>query len=263
MLTSNTSSPPLLLVMIIVVALLAITIILLKNLFQNQNALDPGIHKQLLHAYVPFFNQLNAKNQEQFLLRTQQFLAQTKIRAIKGTKIENIDLVLISASAIIPIFYFPKWNYHALSEILLFPSSLTFSHHPNSTPQKAKGLIKGNAQKHAMLLSQSALRKDFSEYSCSNTALHEFIHLIDFKDGFADGIPKKLIQKSLIKPWLYQLNTTIAEIKAQKSIIRAYAATNEVELFAVVSEHFFMRPEELQKEKPELFSLLQKIYRHE
>jgi Mlc titration factor MtfA (ptsG expression regulator) len=40
------------------------------------------------------------------------------------TNVEDLDRVLIAASAIIPIFNFPGWQYVHLHEVLLYPDSL-------------------------------------------------------------------------------------------------------------------------------------------
>lgn len=216
--------------------------------------------KQLLHSYVQFFNHLNANKQREFIERANQFLEKTKITAVDQTNIQNLDRALIAASAIIPIFHFPKWSYLNLNEILLYPTSFNPEFQTTGSQRNILGMVGNGALRNTMLLSQEALRRGFGEHATSNTALHEFIHLIDMSDGFVDGIPEILIHQSLIKPWLQELYTSIEAIKDDKLNIRAYAATNEAEFLAVISEYFFQRPEFLKKEKPELYALLEKIY---
>ena len=52
----------------------------------------------------------------------------------------------------------------------------------------------------------------------------------------------------------------IAAIRAGKSEINPYAATNEAEFFAVVTEYFFEKPEKLQEHHPELYELLTQAF---
>jgi Mlc titration factor MtfA (ptsG expression regulator) len=111
-----------------------------------------------------------------------------------------------------------------------------------------------------MVLSLPALRGGFDKYVDGNTAVHEFVHLIDKADGVVDGVPEYLIPKELIKPWMKEMNRTIREIREGDSEIRTYAGTNEAEFLAVLSEYFFKKPKKLQDEHPELFALLDKIY---
>ena len=78
--------------------------------------------KELLNEYVEFYNKLNTEQQREFERRVQSFLARVRITGIKTT-VEELDRVLIAASAIIPIFGFPEWEYINLNEILLYPDS--------------------------------------------------------------------------------------------------------------------------------------------
>jgi MtfA peptidase len=114
---------------------------------------------------------------------------------------------------------------------------------------------------HVMILSQFELRQAFSnETGKSNTAIHEFVHLVDKTDGEIDGVPETLLDKQYIKPWLQLIQQKIQEIYEDRSDIDAYGATNEAEFFAVVSEYFFERPDLLKEKHPELYGLLLKIF---
>jgi len=121
-------------------------------------------------------------------------------------------------------------------------------------------MVGDGAMHRKMILSLPALLEGYSRYATSNTAIHEFVHLIDKADGAIDGVPEYLIPKELVQPWLQEMHETIQEIHKNKSDIRDYAATNEAEFLAVVSEYFFQKPKMLQEDHPELFSLLNEIY---
>ena len=53
----------------------------------------------------------------------------------------------------------------------------------------------------------------------------------------------------------------IVRMMKDRSDINPYGATDPAEFFAVVSEYFFERPDLLQKKHPQLFELLEKIFR--
>jgi len=112
-----------------------------------------------------------------------------------------------------------------------------------------------------MILSKPALHHGFSnESDKKNTAIHEFVHIIDKADGTIDGIPKLLLQKQYTIPWLELIQKKIDEIDNGKSKINPYAASSRVEFFAVASEYFFERPKLLADKHPELYSLLEMIF---
>ncbi len=113
-----------------------------------------------------------------------------------------------------------------------------------------------------MILSKPALKYGFeNESDKKNTAIHEFVHLIDKTDGSIDGIPELLLEKQYTIPWLDLINKKIDEIYDNKSDINPYGGSNRKEFFSVVSEYFFERPKLLAKKHPDLYNLLEKIFK--
>jgi Mlc titration factor MtfA (ptsG expression regulator) len=219
-----------------------------------------SLYKSLLLEHVPFYQQLPENNKPEFENRVQLFLAQVKITGT-GTVIEDLDRVLIAASAIIPIFNFPKWEYINLHEILLYPNSFNHDFDQHGPYRDILGMVGNGPMNRIMILSQSEIRQAFSnETDKRNTAIHEFVHLIDVTDGAMDGVPSVILEKQYIVPWLQLMQKEIGLILDNQSDINPYGATNQSEFFAVVSEYFFERPEMLQHKHPELFELLQKIF---
>jgi Mlc titration factor MtfA (ptsG expression regulator) len=193
----------------------------------------------------------------------QQFLSTVKITGVK-TVVEDLDIVLIAASAIIPIFNFPEWEYINLNEVLLYPDSFNHDFDQVGEDRNVLGMVGTGALNNVMILSQFELRQAFTNLTGkSNTAIHEFVHLIDKTDGTIDGVPNVILEKKYILPWLQLMQKKIAEIQNDDSDINPYGATNESEFFAVVSEYFFERPDLLQDKHPDLYELLTKIFRHQ
>ncbi|TLX73440.1 hypothetical protein E9993_15095 [Labilibacter sediminis] len=60
-----------------------------------------------------------------------------------------------------------------------------------------------------------------------------------------------------------QVNKKIDEIYEQNSDINPYGGTNRAEFFSVISEYFFERPKLLEKNHPELYDLLEKIFQQD
>lgn len=220
----------------------------------------PPLLKTILQDQVPFYQQLNESRKTEFEERAAHFLTQVKITGVKTT-VEDIDRVLIAASAIIPIFNFPGWEYPNLNEVLLYPDSFDHEFEQQGEDRNILGMVGSGALNQVMILSQFELRQAFlNETGKNNTAIHEFVHLVDKTDGEIDGIPESLLHKQYIKPWLQLMQEKIKEIIDDQSDINPYGATNEAEFFAVVSEYFFERPELLKDKHPELYELLLKIF---
>lgn len=222
----------------------------------------PPLLKNILEERVPFYQQLTQVKQTEFEERAAHFLKQVKITGVK-TVVEDIDRVLIAASAIIPIFNFAGWEYKNLHEVLLYPDSFSHEFEQQGEGRNILGMVGSGAMNHVMILSQFELRQSFSnESGKNNTAIHEFVHLLDKTDGEIDGVPEALLGRQYIKPWLQLMQQKIQEIFDDSSDINPYGATNEAEFFAVASEYFFERPDLLKEKHPELYELLLKIFNH-
>ena len=220
----------------------------------------PPLLKNILEERVPFYQQLTKVKQTEFEERAAHFLMQVKITGVK-TVVEETDRVLIAASAIIPIFNFAGWEYKNLHEVLLYPDSFSHEFEQQGGERNILGMVGSGAMNHVMILSQFELRQSFSnESGKNNTAIHEFVHLLDKTDGEIDGVPESLLDRQYIKPWLQLMQQKIQEICDDRSDINPYGASNEAEFFAVASEYFFERPDLLKEKHPELYELLLKTF---
>ncbi|MBP6286916.1 MAG: zinc-dependent peptidase [Ferruginibacter sp.] len=216
--------------------------------------------KEILEEQVPFYQQLPENKKGSFEERTKQFLAQVKITGVK-TRVEDMDRVLIAASAIIPIFNFPGWQYRNLHEVLLYPDSFDHKFEQQGAGRNILGMVGSGALNHVMILSQFELRQAFTNKTGkNNTAIHEFVHLVDKTDGDIDGVPGALLGKKYIIPWLQLMQKEMEFIRDERSDINPYGTTNEAEFFAVVSEYFFERPDLLKQKHPDLYALLLRIF---
>jgi len=220
----------------------------------------PDVCKTILAEQVPFYGQLDESRKKEFENRVQQFLARVRITGVK-TSIEDLDRVLIGASAIIPIFNFPTWEYCNLNEVLVYPDSFDHEFQQQGGERSILGMVGSGPLNNVMLLSQHELRQAFiNKTGKDNTAIHEFVHLLDKTDGSVDGVPELFLDKKYITPWVQLMQRKIKAIMENRSDINPYGATNEAEFFAVVSEYFFERPKLLKEKHPELYESLEKIF---
>jgi Mlc titration factor MtfA (ptsG expression regulator) len=216
--------------------------------------------KEILIAKVPFYTQLSNRDKIEFEFRIKEFLLNIDITGV-GTRIDESDRLLLASSAIIPIFYFKEWRYLNIDEILLYPNAFDRSFSTKGKGRSILGMVGSGPMEGKMILSKRALHQGFSnETDKKNTAIHEFIHLIDKSDGLTDGVPSILLEKQYTIPWLDLMNRKMDQIRKKKTDINSYGAVNQIEFFAVASEYFFERPELLAKKHPELYGLLSKIF---
>jgi len=221
-------------------------------------------HRTILKEKVVFYNALSEEEKTRFEKEMTYFLKHTRITGI-DTTIDDIDRLLVAASAVIPVFGFRDWHYGSITEVLIYPNSFNGNFetagNEEGNERRITGMVGTGAMNGTMILSKQALHLGFvNETDKQNTAIHEFVHLIDKTDGAIDGIPENLLGKQYVLPWINLMSKEIKQINANKSDINPYGATNQAEFFAVVSEYFFEQPQLLQKKHPELYSMLERIY---
>ncbi|MEL6944988.1 MAG: zinc-dependent peptidase, partial [Bacteroidota bacterium] len=159
------------------------------------------------------------------------------------------------------ILQFPKWKYTNLYEILLYADTFNHDFETEGRGRNILGMVGTGYMNNKMILSKKALHHGFANDSDKkNTAIHEFVHLIDKMDGTIDGIPQLLLERPYVIPWLELMKEKIEEIQKRKSDINPYATTNQAEFFAVASEYFFERPQLLAQKHPELYDVLEEIF---
>jgi Mlc titration factor MtfA (ptsG expression regulator) len=220
----------------------------------------PDQYRNLLDEHVLFYQQLDPEGREKFEQKVQQFLANVRITGIK-TPVDDLDRVLIGASAIIPIYAFPDWEYINLNEVLLYPDAFSHEFEQVGEHRSVAGMVGTGALQNVMVISKQALRHGFSNNAGnSNTAIHEFIHLIDKTDGSVDGVPEVLLKHQYTLPWVNMMREKMEEMMRGESDIDLYGVSNQAEFFAVVSEYFFNRPDQLQEKHPALFAMLERMF---
>ena len=220
-----------------------------------------GNYLSLLNEKVDFYKHLDPEKKIAFEHRVQRFLSRVKITGV-GAEVEELDRILIAAGAIIPIFGFADWEYINLNEVLLYPDYFGSDFNQTGNDRDILGLVGSGPYQNVMILSKLSLREGFENTTGKgNTAIHEFVHLIDKTDGAVDGIPEFFLSKQLMIPWLAKIHEMIKQIPESHADINPYGATNPAEFFAVVSEYFFKQPDLLQSNHPELYEMLVSIFK--
>jgi MtfA peptidase len=223
----------------------------------------PENYRELLNDYVKFYRQLDEQEKERFEKRIEQFLSAVQITGVNAI-VEDIDRLLIAAGAIIPVYAIPDWQYINLHEVLLYPGAFNKDFDQAGSDRPIAGMVGTGAMQHVMIITKWQLRQGFiNNHDAHNTAIHEFVHLIDKMDGTMDGVPEIILARKYVAGWKHIMDSTIWQMKNDGSDIDMYGATNPTEFFAVISEYFFEQPDLLKANHPELYEMLERIYKME
>ncbi len=223
-----------------------------------RTAAHPESWDKLLLAHVSFYQQLNGRARKRFRNRMLFFIEETYIEAV-GFELEELDTVLVAASAVIPVFKFEEWHYENLSGVVIYPDNFNedMDFDENHPDRMIGGMVGNGRYENQMILSRASLHHGFDNNSDkNNTGIHEFVHLIDKVDGETDGVPERLLDQSYVLPWINLMHQEMEAIDQNKSDIRKYGGTNQAEFFAVAAEYFFSRPKLMKRKHPELYKML-------
>lgn len=221
----------------------------------------PENYRELLTSYVKFYRQLDEEAKEIFDKRVEHFLSAVKITGVNAV-VEDLDRLLIASGAIIPVFTITDWQYINLHEVLVYPGAFNADFDQAGSDRPIAGMVGSGAMQHVMIITKWQLRQGFiNEQDAHNTAIHEFVHLIDKMDGTMDGVPEIILERKYTAEWRNMMDSTIAQMKRHGSDIDMYGATNPAEFFAVISEYFFEHPDLLNASHPDLYAMLNRIYK--
>ena len=221
----------------------------------------PAEWEKLLVSHVEFFRALDATGKQRFRDLISVFIDETPITGVR-TDVDDLTRVLVGASAVILVFGFDDWEYARLGEVLIYPGRFGENFETDGEGDRhTLGMIGVNHLSGVMILSKPDLINGFANTTDKrNVGIHEFSHLVDKADGSVDGLPAG-IPNEVVRPWIDWVGRELESERSRGHHIDGYAYTNEAEYFAVLTEYFFESPEYLQKKNPQMYSMLQKMYR--
>jgi Mlc titration factor MtfA (ptsG expression regulator) len=221
----------------------------------------PAEWEAVLQREVVFFRALDPEDRKRFRRELQVFLGEKRITGIK-MELDTTTRVLAAASAVIPIFGFPEWEWEQISEILVYPDRFDKEYAFDSdTERRTLGMVGTGALNRLMILSKPDLLGGFRNPGDKrNVGLHEFAHLVDKSDGTIDGLPAVGLERTAIGPWIELVRRKMEEMRRGDSDINPYGLTNEAEFFAVATEYFFERPGVMERKHPQLYAMLSRVF---
>lgn len=194
---------------------------------------------------VRFYRLLDEAGQAKFARRVQILLAEYDFESVGGATLDDEIKVLAVAGAAVLVHHLERPELPARRSILIYPDRFDDQYQGHG-----KGNILGMVHHQGpIIFSAKALRRGWkADTDGHNVSIHEFAHVLDLMDGFADGVPDVGVDG-----WDETVKEELLRVRKGRSVLRDYAGTNHAELFAVGVEVFFERPHRLAERHPELY----------
>ena len=216
------------------------------------------------------FERLSDRERQRFLHHGERLVRRARWEGARGVEVTDEMVLTVAAHAALLAAGFepdtePFLNVRAI--VLHARTIVTRQLRPGpvsgvvtSGPQYLAGQS-GHGHGPVLLDWQTVQRQVTEPALGVNVVYHEFAHKLDQLDGPADGMPP-LPGADARREWAQTLGTNFRRLSRRGSdgLVRAYAATNPAEYFAVTSELFFTRPIDLRERLPRVYQRLADFY---
>ncbi|CAN5903829.1 zinc-dependent peptidase [soil metagenome] len=227
---------------------------------------------RIIDDNVVLAHRLDPASRQKLRELVQIFIAEKSWEGCGGLELTEEIQVTVAAQACLLVLGRTEDLYTDVASILIYPSTLItpprplgFFEQPRYPVGHGSTVIGEAMLGGPVVLAWDAVIAGGRGETMGNVVLHEFAHKLDMATGRIDGTPP-LANKAERSRWAgvcsaaYTRHRTFTDA-GWPTLMDAYGATNEAEFFAVSTESFFTRPQELAYEHPELYALLADFYR--
>jgi MtfA peptidase len=227
---------------------------------------------QLTLARYPFIASRSADDLQRLRELSTLFLADKEFAGMQGLEVDDGMAVAIAAQACLPILSLGLPHYDGFKGIVVHPDVVVARREvmdEDGVVHHYDEELSGEAMEGGPVMLSWRDVADAGDSAAwgYNVVVHEFAHVLDMRDGAADGVPL-LPDRAARERWLAVLEPEWQEFcervdAGEDTLIDPYGAEAIDEFFAVSSEVFFVDPVALRAEHPALYRLLTGYYRQD
>ncbi len=226
-------------------------------------------HRRYLKK-IPYYSYLSKEDREKIERFIKIFINTKEFIGVNLKVTDEMKVVIAFYACLLLLHIAEKECYENLKTVIIYPDTVAVERirEQEGIYSKERFLIEGEAANGTVVLVWNDVKKEAYHLRNDNVVIHEFAHEIDFMDGALEGIPP--IGFSKYGEWAATVFKDYKKLR--KAVLRGgnlgkyellgdYAATDEAEFFAVLTERFFESPHALKKEFPELYEKMKEFYK--
>jgi len=215
----------------------------------------PPAWLDIVERKLAFSRDFSDAERQRFLFHLLVFAREKRFEAASGLVLTDEMRVVVSGCAARLSRNLSPDIWNDLGSVVILPGDLR---------RDADGRVLGLAHHWGtIVLSWNAVKHGLAnDDDGHDVTVHELAHIFDLKDGGFDGTPPldtpadvRSFAHAFARAW------TVMKRRPDSGVLRAYAATNEAEFFAVSTEAFFEKPQALKKRLPDVYAALVRVYR--
>lgn len=269
----------------------------LRRLLRRDRAQIPAALWTQCLELLPFLQRLGSEDQARLKTLCEELLDKKGFTGAAGFELCDEVAVMIAAQACLPVLNLTLDLYRDMAAIIVYPAAFVIPQkemdeagvmHEWHEPASGEAVDAGGA---VVLSWEDAQQAEAPGY---NVVIHEFVHKIDMVDGGANGCPPFLAafhQGLDAGAWQRAFRAAYADFQQRVDVLEAqlpedfddevpahmalwdelcadlpldpYAATHPAEFFAVAAEAFFVYPEPLREDYPDVYRLLAAYFRQD
>ena len=200
------------------------------------------------------------------------FLAQKEFTGAQGLQVDDAMAVCIAAQACLPALHIGLEWYDGFVGIVVHADLVVARREivdDDGVVHHYEEELSGEAMHGGPVMLSWRDVQDAGESASEgyNVVVHEFVHVMDMRDGEADGVPA-LPDRAALDEWLAvmgdEYDRFCERIDADEyTLLDPYGSEAPEEFFAVASEAFFVSPREFRAEHPQLYELLRGFFKQD
>ena len=240
-----------------------------RQLLHKIDSLDfPESYKNIL-SKTPHYPKLSMQDQKKLQRSILRFIYTKDFVGVGLDVTDEMKVIIAFYACLLLVHKETESCYEELKTIIVYPHAVIVKEVKSAGGifTKEQFVIQGQSANDTVVITWHEAKKEAYHLRHNNVIIHEFAHEIDFMDGYIDGVPP--LEKSKYDGWtntFYKEFSTLNKIARKDrgwgkyKLLGSYAASNEAEFFAVVTERFFEAPASLKHHFPNLYNELESFY---
>jgi Mlc titration factor MtfA (ptsG expression regulator) len=247
--------------------------------WREQRAIErhaiPDALWQLTLLRYPFLAQRSAEDLAELRRLCSLFLAGKEFHGVAGFEVSDEIAVAVAAQACLPVLRLGLGWYDGFVGIVMHAGEVVAQRRyedEDGIVHEYDEELAGEAMEGGPLMlawQAIAVSDDPAEFGADavyNVVIHEFAHVIDMRDGLADGVPP--LDAAERERWIEVIDaeweTFCQRVDAgEDTLIDPYGAEAVEEFFAVAVEAFFVAPAAMRTEEPAMYALLAGFFKQD